>query len=898
MPQKRGRSAFDTLVQTSGASLSSFANTGMLETSSLSSSTASSSSKPTKSLRKHISTFFSAFSPSRKRQKTSSPADLYGPLRLASSTPMTSDTASPSSTAASGFLDLTPSKVLPSTASATKQDASVLLALQEGAIRDPLGRTCLDSSPSIASAVITDPATSLEEAAEQQIQYASPSPSATITTKPTNLASVSETTGTTAPDQVPVQDEMPIADSQYEQPAENDAASSNQPVPTDADLDKIQVAATAEAGERVEGLLDWSRSLNREESHPSSAQVSHAAQDAALPSEVEMDAAATEQNAAAIVDLVSDSEDGDSAAEDPDKENDISLVNSTPRLNSDVALASLASQNRLAELSNPVQSRKSLAGPMAHKSWREYRQATQAKSRTDSEPADNSFELIDTSATETIRSIGRQSHFVQPSRRSVPQNSTPLPLERPHGRDRSSSFSSNLSNLSLSASSSMALDSAYRKRAPIYEKQHLQVVGRHNRLSVKRNIERALERINQVRLSRRKPLLPSKQFYELAAKARKVHKIVAEDNAKMASQTDFLDQLTQKFLRQRQRDAETAVLPLPRAKLLEAERLKREQRAKLRRLRGILGRKQLPDTLGPEREEAATCVFSKRGVVSEITGAGVSDTDVQKLRPKQWLNDEVINFYGALILNRANEAEKKRMEAMAALKDAPAEPRISHKAIGKGDKSQCKRPYDESLDAFWRVHFFSSFFWTNLKNKGFDGVKRWTRRIDIFSKDIILFPINLGNRHWVCGAINMRKHRFEYYDSLGTPNRSAFTLMRTYLIEEARDKKNKEIDLRGWTDLFSDDSPQQENGYDCGVFAAQTLEQISRRDPHTRIPLDAPRIAWIGESLDEGAGKLSLGAQADDTDEDDEYEWNFGQQNMPYLRRRMAYEIYSKQLLD
>ncbi len=36
----------------------------------------------------------------------------------------------------------------------------------------------------------------------------------------------------------------------------------------------------------------------------------------------------------------------------------------------------------------------------------------------------------------------------------------------------------------------------------------------------------------------------------------------------------------------------------------------------------------------------------------------------------------------------------------------------------------------------------------------------------------------------------------------------------------------------------------------------------------------------------------------DDGDDDDEYEWNFAQENMPYLRRRMAYEISSAKLLD
>ncbi|CDW99801.1 hypothetical protein, partial [Sporisorium scitamineum] len=43
-------------------------------------------------------------------------------------------------------------------------------------------------------------------------------------------------------------------------------------------------------------------------------------------------------------DLVSDSDESNSDNEDPDKENDVSLVNATPRLDSDVSLSSFPTQ--------------------------------------------------------------------------------------------------------------------------------------------------------------------------------------------------------------------------------------------------------------------------------------------------------------------------------------------------------------------------------------------------------------------------------------------------------------------------------------------------------------------------------------------------------------------------
>lgn len=50
-------------------------------------------------------------------------------------------------------------------------------------------------------------------------------------------------------------------------------------------------------------------------------------------------------------------------------------------------------------------------------------------------------------------------------------------------------------------------------------------------------------------------------------------------------------------------------------------------------------------------------------------------------------------------------------------------------------------------------------------------------QIDIFTKDIVIFPINHNNMHWACGAINIKDKRFEYYDSLSSePDTHAFAV--------------------------------------------------------------------------------------------------------------------------
>ena len=42
-------------------------------------------------------------------------------------------------------------------------------------------------------------------------------------------------------------------------------------------------------------------------------------------------------------------------------------------------------------------------------------------------------------------------------------------------------------------------------------------------------------------------------------------------------------------------------------------------------------------------------------------------------------------------------------------------------------------------------------------------------KVDLFSKDVILIPINHDNSHWTAAAINFRTKRIESYDSMGMP---------------------------------------------------------------------------------------------------------------------------------
>eukprot|EP01130_Rhizamoeba_saxonica_P002383 TRINITY_DN12196_c0_g1_i1.p1 TRINITY_DN12196_c0_g1~~TRINITY_DN12196_c0_g1_i1.p1 ORF type:complete len:542 (-),score=110.11 TRINITY_DN12196_c0_g1_i1:23-1648(-) len=203
-------------------------------------------------------------------------------------------------------------------------------------------------------------------------------------------------------------------------------------------------------------------------------------------------------------------------------------------------------------------------------------------------------------------------------------------------------------------------------------------------------------------------------------------------------------------------------------------------------------------------------------IMSDIGQAVATKRDLNLLLYDEWLNDEIVNFYMHLIHNRYKEKQ-----------DIP---------------SYC----------------FTSYFYMKLTENGiydYSKVSRWTAKIgvDIFEYDYIFIPIHLP-AHWVLGVINFKDQRFEYYDSMNGNPRKHLAVLRRYVRDEHMDKKGSNFDLTGWTN-YQPRVPQQNNGYDCGVFTCQYAEHISRGSPI-----------------------------------------DFVQRDMPYFRKRMIMEIVNKSL--
>ncbi|KAM9855422.1 sentrin-specific protease 1 [Aulostomus maculatus] len=202
-------------------------------------------------------------------------------------------------------------------------------------------------------------------------------------------------------------------------------------------------------------------------------------------------------------------------------------------------------------------------------------------------------------------------------------------------------------------------------------------------------------------------------------------------------------------------------------------------------------------------------------VLSEGFGLHLTRKDLQTLSHLNWLNDEVINFYMNLLVERSK---------------------------------------DPSLPS---VNTFNTFFYPRLRSSGYTAVRRWTKKMDIFSKDILLVPVHLGV-HWCLSVVDFRKKAVMYFDSMGGNNDEACRILFNYLQQESKDKKGKDLVTSGWT-LHSkkcNEIPQQMNGSDCGMFTCKYADYITKDKPIT-----------------------------------------FTQKHMPYFRRRMVWEIVNHKLL-
>ena len=73
--------------------------------------------------------------------------------------------------------------------------------------------------------------------------------------------------------------------------------------------------------------------------------------------------------------------------------------------------------------------------------------------------------------------------------------------------------------------------------------------------------------------------------------------------------------------------------------------------------------------------------------------------------------------------------------------------------------------------------------------RGYNGVKRWTGKVDIFLFDFIMISIHLNDNHCRLITINVNDKQLVFHDSSDGDNLQYTDIIRDYLNSECEDKK-------------------------------------------------------------------------------------------------------------
>ncbi|CAL2047899.1 unnamed protein product [Caenorhabditis brenneri] len=223
----------------------------------------------------------------------------------------------------------------------------------------------------------------------------------------------------------------------------------------------------------------------------------------------------------------------------------------------------------------------------------------------------------------------------------------------------------------------------------------------------------------------------------------------------------------------------------------------------------------VPDTANRLVENAWNPKLPQEEQLVEGFSMEILRKDLRKLEGPRWLNDNIINFYLQLICHRSLQNPE-----------------------------------------YPKTFALNTYFYGNLTEKGYASVRRWTKKTDLFSYDLILVPVHKLD-HWSLAVVDLAKKKIDLFDSKYDRDMEVLRTLKEYIVEEYEHKKMKQFDFTAWEFRQITERPRQsdDNNSDCGVFLCQYAQCISLR----KTPL-------------------------------------FSEEDMPNLRKLMVYQILKKNL--
>lgn len=164
------------------------------------------------------------------------------------------------------------------------------------------------------------------------------------------------------------------------------------------------------------------------------------------------------------------------------------------------------------------------------------------------------------------------------------------------------------------------------------------------------------------------------------------------------------------------------------------------------------------------------------------------------LRPKEWLNSDIVSSCFMLLKRRENT--KSTLNSL-------------------------------------RCHFCNTWFYQSLAGKGYkydSCISRWTAKLgySLFQCDKILVPIHRPTDfHWALAIADLGEKNLKYFDSFHWEDKEVLVNLARYLDDEAKCKSEPKINTINWPRLFPKDIPKQTDSYNCGIYVLHYANRSS-----------------------------------------------------------------------
>lgn len=153
------------------------------------------------------------------------------------------------------------------------------------------------------------------------------------------------------------------------------------------------------------------------------------------------------------------------------------------------------------------------------------------------------------------------------------------------------------------------------------------------------------------------------------------------------------------------------------------------------------------------------------------------------------------------------------------------------------DQRMCERFPTRKKSHFFNSHFMERLMETK-KRYDYNEVVKWTKNINVFELDKILFPINYKNSHWTLACVYIEKKEIHYFDSYiekGNSHGHRYTDKSVYymsgliqwIMDEGMNKHKPQREVEWKLINQSKICPQQENDLDCGVFTIVCADYLT-----------------------------------------------------------------------